>query len=143
MGLYVIENGQIVQQFNKENCPFIKDNSIYCFAQDKHSNWLLGTYRGLSVRFSNGKGMHVEGKNLDLLANSDIRSIKCAADGTIWLGTRNDGLLRLRGDLRKPSSLVLRQYDRLANTELELNYVFKLLVDRRGRVWACTKEAGL
>lgn len=39
--------------------------------------------------------------------------------------------------------MTLRQYTRLADTELELRNVFKLLVDRRGRLWACTKEAGL
>lgn len=142
-GLYVVENGKITRQFNKDNCPFIKTDNIYCLAFDKHSNWLIGTYQGLSVRFANGKGVHVEGKQLGLLANSDIRSITSAADGTIWLGTRKNGLLRLRGDLSKPNDMTLRQYNRLANTELELNYVFKLLVDRRGRVWACTKEAGL
>lgn len=142
-GLYVVENGKITRQFNKDNCPFIKTDNIYCLAFDKHSNWLIGTYQGLSVRFANGKGVHVEGKQLGLLANSDIRSITSAADGTIWLGTRKNGLLRLRGDLSKPNDMTLRQYTRLADTELVLRNVFKLLVDRRGRVWACTKEAGL
>ncbi len=142
-GLYVVENGKITRQFNKDNCPFIKTDNIYCLAFDKHSNWLIGTYQGLSVRFANGKGVHVEGKQLGLLANSDIRSITSAADGTIWLGTRKNGLLRLRGDLSKPNDMTLRQYTRLADTELELRNVFKLLVDRCGRLWACTKEAGL
>ena len=91
-GLYVVENGKITRQFNKDNCPFIKTDNIYCLAFDKHSNWLIGTYQGLSVRFANGKGVHVEGKQLGLLANSDIRSITSAPDGTIWLGTRKNGL---------------------------------------------------
>ena len=129
-GLYVVENGKITRQFNKDNCPFIKTDNIYCLAFDKHSNWLIGTYQGLSVRFANGKGVHVEGKQLGLLANSDIRSITSAPDGTIWLGTRKNGLLRLRGDLSKPNDMTLRQYTRLADTELELRNVFKLLVDR-------------
>lgn len=142
-GLYVVENGKIARQFNKDNCPFIKADNIYSLAFDKHSNWLIGTYQGLSVRFANGKGVHVDGKQLGLLANSDIRSITSAVDGTIWLGTRKNGLLRLRGDLSKPNDMTLRQYTRLADTELVLRNVFKLLVDRRGRLWACTKEAGL
>ncbi len=142
-GLSVVADGQVTGQLNRDNAPYLADNCVYSLAQDRQGNWLIGTYRGLSVRYANGKGVHVEGKHLGVLANAQVRDVACGVDGRVWLATRNDGVLCLKGDIRRPSAMTLRQYNSLGNTELDLHYVYRLLVDHRNRVWACSKELGL
>lgn len=142
-GLFLFENGQVTRQMNRDNTPYLVDNCILCFTQDKHDNWLIGTYQGLSVRYADGRGTHVEGKQLGLLSNAQVRDVECGRDGSIWIATRNNGVLRLQGDIRRPAAMTLKQYRQLGDTQLDLHYIYKLLVDQKGRVWACSKEAGL
>ena len=142
-GIYIYENGNVIAQENRDNSQYIVDNCVFSITQDLHNNLLIGTYRGLSVKYADGRGVHVEGKKLGLLANAQVRDVECGRDGTIWVATRNDGLLRLQGDIRRPSAMTMTQYAKLSDTDLDIHYIYKLLVDQKGRVWACSREAGL
>lgn len=142
-GIAVVEDGRVVRWLDRANAPYLVDNCIYKITPDRHGNWLVGTWRGLSVRYADGRGAHVEGKLLDVLCNAKVKDITCARDGSIWMATRGDGILRLQGDIRHPSAMKLRQYARLDDSQLDLRHVYRILIDRRDRVWACSKEAGL
>ena len=141
-GIIVLRDGAVAEKYDRSNSPWLNDNCVYSLLADQSGNWLVGTYKGLSVRYANGKGLHIDGEQLGSLPVSKIYSI--ATDGkSYWIGTRNHGIFHLRGNIHNPKSLRITQYDRLAGTNLKLSTVRKLLVDRHGKVWACSKESGL
>ena len=68
---------------------------IRAFAQDNKGNLWIGTQNGL-VRYSSGEFHLVPVREVPELS---VRSLLWEeADGTLWVGTRDDGLLRIRGD---------------------------------------------
>lgn len=58
------------------------------------------------------------------------------ADGTLWLGTKPDGLYRLR-----PTSS--RTFDITHHTDLPCQDVYHLAIDRFGRLWVATLGGGI
>lgn len=141
-GALIYKGGTLVSQINMDNAPWLADNCVYSMLVEQDGTWLLGTYRGLCARFANGSGIHFEGDKLRTLSNSRIQSI-AKGKNCIWLGTHDNGILQLVGNLRKPSSLSLKQYDVLYGSKLRLDNVKKLIVDHSGRLWACSRSVGL
>lgn len=141
-GVLIYRDGSVVSQIKSDNSPWLTDNCVYSMYADNDGTWLLGTYRGLCARFANGDGVYFNGEKLRTLSNSRIQSI-AKGKGCLWLGTHDNGILQLVGNLRKPSSLTLKQYDVLHGSKLKLDNVKKILVDHNGRVWACSRSAGL
>ncbi|MGM9710025.1 MAG: ATP-binding protein [Prevotella sp.] len=141
-GIVVLRDGAVAETYDCGNSPWLNDNCVYSLLVDKNGNWLVGTYKGLSVRYANGKGLHLEGHDLRNLPVSKITAI--ATDGRgYWIGTRNHGIFYMSGSIHDPNSLHTAHYGHLAGSNLKLNNISKILVDRRGKVWACSKESGL
>lgn len=142
-GLIMIKKGEIIEQQNKNNTPWLLDNCVYDLKKDAEGNLLIGTWCGLSVRYTNGKGIHLSGDNIKELESAIVYTIDYQEDGTIWMGTREKGIIRLQGDLHNPSSLRCQVYNSLYGSRLQMLNISRVLVDHAGRVLACSEEAGL
>ncbi len=141
-GVLLYRDGSIVSRINKDNSPWLTDNCVYSMLVDHNGTWLMGTYRGVCVRYPNGDGIHLDENKLGQLANTRILSM-AKSKGCLWLGTHDQGILQLKGNLRHVSSQNLRQYDVIYGSKLKLGGVKKVVVDHAGRVWACSRVAGL
>ena len=141
-GVLLYRDGTIVGNIDNGNSPWLVDNCVYSMLVANDGTWLMGTYRGLCVRYPNGDGTHLEGNKLDLLSSSRILSI-AQGKGCLWLGTYDNGVLQLKGNLKHASSLRMKQYDVLYGSKLKLDNIKKLAIDHSGKVWACSRGAGL
>ena len=76
---------------------YLEDGLCYgwvrTIAEDHNGDMLVGTDRGMS-RFHDGK--FVQDPSFDALKHDRIWSIFPGAEGTLWIGTRSSGLVRLR-----------------------------------------------
>ncbi|MBQ8968424.1 MAG: helix-turn-helix domain-containing protein [Bacteroidaceae bacterium] len=142
-GLITIANRNIIRQQDRNNTPWLADNCIFALAQDAEGNLLAGTWRGLSVQYTNGHGLHLEGKNLQGLEMAQVADIGLSPDGTIWLATQESGIIRLQGSVRKPRSIRKNSYTTLLDTDFQVLNIYRILVDHLSRVWACSQESGL
>ena len=143
MGIVTIHNGSIARQENTANTPWLADNCVYALLNDGKGNLIAGTWKGLSVKYANGKGLHLEGNSIKPLEQAKVKSMAQAPDGSLWLATDGNGVMHLSGSLHNPQSLRLDVFDHLANSPLATLNIFSIRCDREGRIWACSKEAGL
>jgi len=102
--------------------------STRCLILDKRGDILVGTDAGLD-RIHNGE--IVRGSEFAALAGDKIWSIYQDSAGTLWLGTRGDGLLRYR-------SGAITRFTR--NNGLTSNTIFQILEDRGGNLWMSTSS---
>lgn len=142
-GIFMLHEGKIVSQHNRSNTPWLADNCIYCISRDIQGRFFIGTWKGLSVLQPDGRGIHLEGKNIRPLETAQVSSIVCKSSHSIWLGTREQGIIHLTGDINRPASLRLKQYTTLHGTDFQTLNIYRLIADHQGRLWACSQEAGL
>ena len=142
-GLLVMEGATVVDRLNTANTPWLLDNCVYDLCHMADGTLLLGTWKGISVRFTNGKGLHLGGDSLSLIENARVKSLSVAPNGDIWLAASGQGILCLRGNIHKPASLSLSQYDRVDGSPMPLDDVTQIVADGRGNVWACTQDGAL
>lgn len=142
-GLIILHKGKIISQYNRNNTPWLADNCIYCINSDTQGYLLIGTWKGLSILWPDGRGVHLEGKGIRQLETAQISSIVCDSDHSMWIGTQEQGIIHLMGDVNQPASLSMKQYTTLLDTDFQTLNIYRLLADKRGRIWACSQEAGL
>lgn len=109
-GLMIYKDGEIIGAINTTNAPWLTDNCVYTMVVDDDNNWLVGSYKGLSIRYVNGKGVHLDGEKFGVLPTSQIYTI-VKSGNSVWLGTRNNGILHLQGDIHNLKSLKVKQYE--------------------------------
>ncbi|MCM1311464.1 MAG: response regulator [Bacteroides sp.] len=128
---------------DKSNTPWLPDNCIYAFTEDNNGNLLIGTWKGLCIMYRNGKGLTFRSESLTDLESAQVRHIMLSTDGTIWLSTKNKGIIQLKGNVHNPQSLRMRIYSHPLDTEMQIPEANKMLQDSKGRIWACSLETGL
>ena len=128
------------RHYDQTNTAWLPDNCVYSFYEDREGNLLIGTWAGLCVRYTNGKGTHLE---VEGLQGAQIQHIMQSRDGLLWLSTKNRGIVCLSGNIHSPKSLQLKSYQTPLDTELQLTDIYKTLQDKQGRIWACSQETGL
>ena len=120
--------------------PKLGLNVISLF-EDHYDNIWIGTYGdGLyCYRKKDGKFIHIgEGP---LLGNGSILSIG-GKDNTLWLSTlAGVNELTLEGDPLKGGVIRSKSYNQ--ESGLGSNYIYRVMVDSRGRTWFCTDGKGL
>lgn len=126
---------------NRDNSPWLLNNCIYSVVEDKEGNLLIGTWTGLSVRYTNGKGCHIDTDSL--LSSLHITYIMIAKDESIWMTTSDGGILRAKGNVHNPKSIKVTAYSQPLNSELPINDAVRILQDKQGRIWACSLDMGL
>jgi ligand-binding sensor domain-containing protein/signal transduction histidine kinase len=117
-------NGSSFRNYQPEDG--ISYSSTRCLLVDSRGDVLVGTDAGLN-RIHNGD--IVRDGEFAALAHEPIWSIHEDSAGTLWLGTRGDGLLRFRsGKVTRFS----RENGLISNT------VFAILEDKAGNLWMST-----
>ena len=108
--------------------PLPTDSRIYTMLPTRTSGLLVGSSRGLD-QWSPG---HVE--SVPEMTGLDIRSLLHARDGSLWLGTANQGLLHWKS-YPKPQS----------NVEVVLpdKFIISLAEGHDGAIWAGSHGGGL
>lgn len=97
--------------------------SVRCVAPNPGGGFLIGTDGGLNL-VQNDRFVSVPA--FAALRQEKIWSILPDPDGTLWLGTRGDGLIRLRNG----------RITRYTTSEgLISNAIFKILDDGKGKLW--------
>ncbi len=142
-GVLVAKGGRLVGNYTTDNAPWLKDNCVYSFLYTPEGHLLIGTWRGVSVRYEDGRGAYLSVGPLKPLADMRVRAMARDRQGNYWLGTKGDGMVRLSGSLRQPRSLRMKRYDELSGTTYRFKDVTSVVADRHGNVWACTRDAGL
>lgn len=117
--------------------------SIYIndIALDYWGNLLVATRRGLLILKRKGDD-YVESVSAPLnamLANDEITAISVDADGTIWLGSRNRGVIQVKGGYETPRTY---QYN-VDNARIGSNSITCFLRDSSHVLWVGTVSAGV
>jgi len=126
------------RQFSQH--PTLPNNYINAIYKDETRNWLwIGTRNGFSrydlatQTYRNYVSRQLPGDATGI----DIASFCLASDGTLWVGTRYQGIIRLQGD-KLTSFTELPGQPTLFSTSIE-----SIVEDRFGTIWAASFEIGL
>lgn len=122
---------------------FLPSNLIFSIYEDRRQNLWVGTYKGLGVRYHDGRTyVCTRSQAPDPLLCREITAIAEDNDGSLWLLTRSDGVLHLKGDMEQPERWTCRHYT-AANGRLPVNAPLCLHQDHGGRIWLGTEGSGL
>ncbi len=147
-GVYVYDErasaSKQLEHVTWNNCKWLPNINVYSILEDTNQNMWYGTRTGLCYVKSDGDGFsfipcYINGKNI---SQDTFRCITQTADGAIWAGTDNDGVIRIVGDTDDPASFVMTQYA-LVNGQLNSNDVQCIFEDSKGRLWIGTDGGGL
>ena len=125
------------------------DNSVRALMEDKEGRIWAGTKNGRLHVYDaslSKTGELQEDGTIKQRTGKDfgsIYTIRQAPDGTIWLGTRRDGLFSLSLTKDRRYSIRHFQLDRDSRYGLNGKEIFSIDADSSGRVWLATFDDGL
>ena len=125
-GLLRFERNQL-QLFHRNNAR-LPSNRITALAKDTDGTLLVGTDRGLA-RFSGTRASQIRP-----IGSAEVTTIASAADGQIWVGTRDDGVYYFNG-------LAWQQFSTRDN--LPSQHIGAILIDSAGAIWIGGADGGL
>lgn len=131
-------NGRSFTAFNRSNG--LLGDGVFAILQDKNGLYWFGTEGGLTaLRIdSAGRATPVITANLPTTL---IRTLLDDADGNLWVGTRDAGLLYYTPPKTANSEGSVVQYDR--SKGLPDNFVYALYRDNSGMLWVATYGGGV
>lgn len=142
-GFYTARGGRLLQHYTRANCKAICSNSVHRVFEDRRGNWWIATNRGLGVRYADGREVRLpDVKGMDRRLGGDILDVAEDADGSLWVLTPDEGIVRLTGNLPSPRRMVCRVYD-VDNGRLPVNTPLCMLSAGDGRLWLGTDGGGL
>lgn len=145
----VTPDGQC-QIYTKKNSPILADEHINTLAETRDGRILIGTRTGIGVwnverGVRNAAGpQHVaplDGKVMDIIVDGkkldrcDVRHIREAADGSLWISTENEGVIKISGN-------TATQYAP-CNGKMPVADITACHDDKRGWTWAISASGGL
>ena len=126
-----------------EQADFLNEdyvNALYC---DRYGYTWVGQRAGLALVAPDGSGqflsMRVDGKDL---SRSEVHGIIQDREGSYWISTENQGILRIEGKPKSPRDLQIFQYSR-DNGNYVLNGATACFEDHGGTLWAISNGGGL
>lgn len=142
-GVMVCRDGKVVHQYTTSNCGFVPHNLVYLVHEDRKGNRWLCTYKGLGVRYRDGREYCFDRlPGADKLFSKEITTLAEDNDGSLWLATNNNGIIHVTGNMERPESLQCKNYC-MENGLLPVNTPLCFLLDRSGRIWVGTEGSGL
>ncbi len=109
--------------------PLVGDKRVKHLYKDSQNNLWVSTYVGVLKIAPDGKE-----ELLKPLTAQYIRLVFESRDGTIWIGTRGNGLISYR-------SGVFKAYNK--RNGFPSDFIMSITEDQEGNIWAGTNEAGL
>ncbi len=141
-GLALCHGGQLDSLYRNPEVAFLPSNNIHYLAEDDHGNWWIATYRGLGVRYADGRCYAYLGGLGNPLLGSDMSHVQADAAGNVWISTSTRGIIRISGNLDDPAQWHITHYEAEAST-LPANSVLLTYTDAQGHVWAGLESMGL
>ncbi len=133
-GLIVVGKDGTVRHITRQDCPILPGNRINTLATLRNGNLLIGTKHGIGVMAPNGNITKMSAGE-KVLNDCDVRHIDESADGTLWISTENEGIIRIKGD-------IVRLYAP-ENGKLTVADITACHRDSHGRLWAISASGGL
>ena len=133
-----------------QHLPLHQSDQVRCVASDSRQHVLVGSRYDLSVAVFSDTGQPIGWLGRDGQIHSSwvrfgaaIYSSCLTDDGTLWLGTKEDGLFRLVP--RQSGGFHISQYKMEDGSESTLpdNEIYDLTADRHNRLWIATHKGGL
>ncbi|GGY17873.1 GGDEF domain-containing protein [Rhodanobacter panaciterrae] len=115
--------GQLTHVWYENQLP---QGTVLSIAQGKGGSIWLTTYGGL-VHYSGAEFDTIDPRVAPVLKSTAITAVYVDRDGTLWVGTLNDGLYRRRGRELEPVAL-----------PASIKSVFGIMQDRGGALWLTT-----
>src|SRR5574344_352546 len=143
-GFYRVSPNGDTKQYIMSNTPWLPDNCIYSFLADDKGRVLIGTWYGLCVMHRDGSGHTANIIGNNDISNLRIRYIMQSEDGDYWLSTKENGIIRLSGNINIPQKMKIHFYNKITNGKVfDMGNITKTLQDSKGRIWACSRNFGL
>ncbi len=119
---------------------------VYSLFEDSFGHIWVGTNIGLSVYDKHGElSRHYRVETDPWLADNEILDVMEDDDKTIWLGTRNAGLLALRKSVLPGDSELQVEWFTPSNSNDGISHrtVSRVFQDRNSKVWLGTHNSGI
>lgn len=160
-GFFLLEDGAIRRHFTAGNTPWLGTNSLYAFAAIDKETLLIGSWYGLYAMNADGEGRYIARIGSSDISTMHTLTISVVDKDDVWLGLVG-GIAHIEGSPTGTPQPAITVYTHVDNkgrkdpedvgrlTDLhdetgdyQLGGVYRIVRDRRGRVWACTSEPGL
>jgi two-component system, sensor histidine kinase ChiS len=134
----------VVYQHNPFNPTTISDAFVMKLYEDSKGRIWTGSFLGEINVFHRSTDSFQKIKPIsktgEPLISSEITAITQGADGTMWIGTKSDGLLRILVDENNESANSYKQYlnDPDDDRSLSSNSISNLLMDENETLWVGT-----
>ncbi len=144
-GIFVYRKGEKVRNLTVDNCKFLGNSCVSALYEDEYGNCWVGTRGSLGVSLADGKSFlfgpmtFADNTRLDWFY---VRDIITDSENSTWIATSNYGVIRIQGDIHRPSTLKYSNYS-FYNGALTTNNVLCLFKDKSGRLWMGTEGGGL
>ncbi|GHT30030.1 hybrid sensor histidine kinase/response regulator [Bacteroidia bacterium] len=142
---YFTPNYKVIAEYNTNNG--LSHNSVFTIVKGLGGNLFIGTDgKGIQV-FSNGILSTLNTGNLPLDFTSTY-AIHCSEkDSTLWIGTSEYGLIKIkiRKNKNRFDAVSFKQYlyDRNNPQSLSNNVIYSIIPDKDGSLWIGTRGGGL
>ena len=143
-----IEKRLQIIRLNKED--YLEQNNVHSLFKDQSSRVWLGTKEGriclLNEDYAILGYLNRDGR---LTRQGEVwprmYAIQQDSDGDIWIGTRGQGLFRLREEADRSGNFRTQQFrlDTRVHNNLGRNHIFCLHPDSYGRIWIATWGGGV
>jgi signal transduction histidine kinase/ligand-binding sensor domain-containing protein/AraC-like DNA-binding protein len=141
----IFEPENFKQHIVSDNLLNKSANDVRSMFEDRQGRLWIGAKDGNLYVYKNGKKLDNLFVNLPQDKAGSIYTITQATDGSIWMGTKGDGLLRAVPLTPDGAKYTVTRYrsDKLDPNTLSNDMVYSVLEDTRGRIWVGTFGGGL
>lgn len=160
-GMYITKDNTVRRHITKKNSAWLLDNSIYNINSLSHDTLLIGTWYGLYLMDTDGKGVFIDHIGTSNISKMHTLSATVLSHDDIWLGLVG-GIAHIKGGLQKCKDAKIVIYTHVNKKgivspkdvglltdkhddegEYQLGGIYRIVKDANGRIWACTSEPGL
>ena len=130
--------------------PLHQTDQVRCVVKDQQGRMLVGSRYDESVAVFDTHGQRMGWLTRDgrisasfVSFGASIYSGYCTSDGALWLGTKKDGIFRLR---TQGTGYQISQYvkdDTQPHRSVSDNEIYDFVEDGYGRLWIATRKGGL
>src|SRR5574344_917565 len=144
-GIFVYRKNGKAFNFTHKNTKWLPNDCVYSIRENSKGQMIIGTYSGLCCFLPDNSGLVVKKVGKIDVDKSYIFDVNAIDDNEYLLSTNNKGIIRIKGDIMKPESMKAELYNHAYYNErkFDLRNILKTLVDKNGRIWACSQESGL
>lgn len=142
-GIVISKNGTKSRYLRTTNTKFIEDDCILALGESHDGTMLVGQRSSMCVIYHDGHGVILKMKDRKInLSNSEINGITVDGANRYWLSTSNNGIIRIDGNLNRPSSLQYHRYY-IGDGDIKIPDFLNCYKDSRGILWAISNSGGL